>query len=114
MGLLAGVELVADKGTKASFAPAQGVGAKMSDNAQKHGLIVRPLMDAIALCPPLIITTDGSAMVGYCDTGRLVMDKAPASMMTMATTHAKIGRSIKKRAMLNALAYLAATCAAGR
>src|SRR5260370_731143 len=36
-------------------------------------------------------------MSGYCAMGRPVMASAPASMMTMATTQAKIGRSMKKR-----------------
>src|SRR6185312_10759461 len=36
-------------------------------------------------------------MVGYCSTGRLKAAMAPASMMTMAITQAKTGRSMKKR-----------------
>ena len=45
------------------------------------------------------MTTAGGAMAGYCETGRRRIDSAPASMMTMAMTQAKIGRSMKKRAM---------------
>ena len=56
IGLLAGVELVRDKKTKASFEPARGVGMMFQTEAQKHGLIVRALGDTIALSPPLIIT----------------------------------------------------------
>ncbi len=41
--------------------------------------------------------TWGRAMSGYWATGRLKIDSTPAIMMTMATTQAKIGRSIKKR-----------------
>ena len=37
-------------------------------------------------------------MAGYCETGRVVMAMAPAIMMTMAMTQAKMGRSMKKRA----------------
>lgn len=56
IGLLAGVELVRDKKTKASFEPARGAGMMFQTEAQKHGLIVRALGDTIALSPPLIIT----------------------------------------------------------
>ncbi|HYM03761.1 MAG TPA: aspartate aminotransferase family protein [Stellaceae bacterium] len=57
MGLIGAVELVRDKASKAAFDPKQGVGAIFSARAQEHGLIVRGMGDAIALCPPLVITT---------------------------------------------------------
>src|SRR5512143_1339128 len=41
----------------------------------------------------------GGAIAGYWETGSLKMASPPASMMTMAMTHAKMGRSMKKRAM---------------
>jgi hypothetical protein len=41
--------------------------------------------------------TAGGAMVGYCATGKVKAEIAPASMMTMAMTQAKTGRSMKKR-----------------
>jgi 4-aminobutyrate--pyruvate transaminase len=56
IGLIAAVELVMDKATKAPFDPKQGVGALFATRAQEHGLIVRALQDNIALCPPLVIT----------------------------------------------------------
>lgn len=57
VGLIAGLELVADKQTKAHF-PAERMVAQMAVTfAEAEGLIVRPLpVDRIALCPPLIIT----------------------------------------------------------
>lgn len=56
VGLLGALELVADKGTKANFDPAKGVAAQCAKLCEKHGLIVRPMMnDRIGLCPPLII-----------------------------------------------------------
>lgn len=58
IGLLAGIELVRDKKTKAPFEPARGAGMMFQTEAQKHGLIVRALGDTIALSPPLIITGD--------------------------------------------------------
>ncbi len=56
VGLVAGVELVKDKATKQPFDPAQGIGALLAQRAQEHGLILRAMVDTIALCPPLIIT----------------------------------------------------------
>ena len=45
------------------------------------------------------MTMVGGAMFGYCATGRLVIAKAPASKMKMASTQAKTGRSIKNLPM---------------
>ena len=39
------------------------------------------------------------AMSGYCETASRVMAKAPASMVTMASTQAKTGRWMKNFAM---------------
>ena len=56
MGLIGGLEIVADKRTKRQFDPKKGVAAKCVGFAQAEGLIVRSLLgDRIALCPPLII-----------------------------------------------------------
>jgi 4-aminobutyrate--pyruvate transaminase len=54
-GLIAGIELVADKATKASFVPARAVGGRATAAAQSEGLLLRNLGDTLALCPPLII-----------------------------------------------------------
>ncbi|MBT7648167.1 MAG: aminotransferase class III-fold pyridoxal phosphate-dependent enzyme, partial [Rhodospirillaceae bacterium] len=57
VGLMAGIELVKDKESHANFAPASKVGAKFSEIAISHGLLIRPLADdTLALSPPLIIT----------------------------------------------------------
>ncbi|MDR7518098.1 MAG: aspartate aminotransferase family protein [Armatimonadota bacterium] len=62
LGLICGVELVADKATKA---PAVGLGGKVLAEARKRGLIARirvgqngdyPIGDTICLAPPLVIT----------------------------------------------------------
>jgi 4-aminobutyrate--pyruvate transaminase len=55
-GLLAAIELVSDQDSKASFAPSLKVGLGFGEHALRHGIIVRPLGDMIALSPPLIIT----------------------------------------------------------
>jgi 4-aminobutyrate--pyruvate transaminase len=59
IGLIGGLEIVADKRSKAQFDPKKGVATKAVGFAQAEGLILRPLMgDRIAVCPPLIITEE--------------------------------------------------------
>lgn len=56
IGLVGGVELVADKKTKRSFEPKAGVGARAVLYTEEEGLIVRSLLgDILSICPPLII-----------------------------------------------------------
>jgi len=55
IGLIGAIELVRDKATKAPFDPAEAVGPFLSKRAHHHGVILRPLGDTIAFCPPLII-----------------------------------------------------------
>ncbi len=55
IGLAGAVELVANKATRASFDPAAAVAPYLSKRAHHHGVILRPLGDSIAFCPPLII-----------------------------------------------------------
>ncbi len=56
IGLIAAVELVADKQTRQSFDPLGKVGGYFFERAHHHGLIIRAIQDSIAFCPPLIIT----------------------------------------------------------
>jgi 4-aminobutyrate--pyruvate transaminase len=56
VGLMYGVELVADKRTRAPFDPKLKVGQRVLEECQKAGLIVRAIEDRIAFTPPLIIT----------------------------------------------------------
>jgi 4-aminobutyrate---pyruvate transaminase len=57
LGLIGGVELVANKKSRQGFAPGEGVGARAVRLAEDEGLIVRSVMgDVLTLCPPLIIT----------------------------------------------------------
>jgi 4-aminobutyrate---pyruvate transaminase len=56
LGLVGGIELVADKRTKRAFDPQLAVATRCVAAAQAEGLIVRALTgDTISLCPPLII-----------------------------------------------------------
>jgi 4-aminobutyrate--pyruvate transaminase len=57
LGLIGGLELVADKRTKRPFDAKLGVAARCVAAAQAEGLIVRYLAgDTVSLCPPLIIS----------------------------------------------------------
>ena len=57
LGLVAGIEIVADKRSKRSFDPKAAVAPQVVRFAQEEGLIVRFLAgDIVSICPPLIIT----------------------------------------------------------
>jgi 4-aminobutyrate--pyruvate transaminase len=58
IGLIGAIELVADKAGKTPFDPKASVGGFLAKRAHYYGLIIRPLVDTIAFCPPLIITED--------------------------------------------------------
>ncbi len=51
-----GLEFVRDKNTRTPFADSVAIGMRVSAEAQKRGLIVRPLGHMIVLSPPLILT----------------------------------------------------------
>ena len=57
VGMIGAVQLVPDKAKNEVFDPALKVGPAAAKHCAAHGLIIRPMPgDAIALCPPLIIT----------------------------------------------------------
>jgi adenosylmethionine-8-amino-7-oxononanoate aminotransferase len=65
LGLLAGIELVADRATKQPFDPALGMTTRLLDAARSHGLMLYPgnsgdgvVGDQVLLSPPLIVTRD--------------------------------------------------------
>jgi adenosylmethionine---8-amino-7-oxononanoate aminotransferase len=57
-GLMCGVEIVQDRGTKASYAPGDRVGYALCLALREHGFFVRPLGDVIVLMPPLTSTDE--------------------------------------------------------
>lgn len=59
VGLIGGVELVADKSSRAAFDVELRIGPRFTQLAQQEGLIVRAMGDSIGLCPPLIIDSAG-------------------------------------------------------
>ena len=58
IGMLAALEFVADRGTKAGFDPGLKVGARISQAARDRGLIARamPHGDILGFAPPLVMT----------------------------------------------------------
>jgi len=56
VGLIAGLELVADKATRRQFPAEAKIGMVMDQCARKNGIVVRVIGNRIALSPPLIIT----------------------------------------------------------
>lgn len=55
VGLIAGVELVADRATGESFPAEARVGARVERACRAHGIILRNMGDVLALCPPYVI-----------------------------------------------------------
>jgi 4-aminobutyrate--pyruvate transaminase len=76
MGLVGAVEPVADKASKRSFDPKQGVGPKVVAFAQEEGLIVRAIGDSIAICPPMVISE--SEIDALFDRLAIALDRAEA------------------------------------
>jgi adenosylmethionine-8-amino-7-oxononanoate aminotransferase len=55
-GLMAAVEVVADKATKQLFPPAAGVTQKLTEALLDRGLYTRVALDCICIAPPLVTT----------------------------------------------------------
>lgn len=58
IGLIGAIELTQDKASKKPFDPSVKIEKLVQENAAKHGVLVRGIRNAIALCPPLIITKE--------------------------------------------------------
>jgi adenosylmethionine-8-amino-7-oxononanoate aminotransferase len=56
LGLLVGVELVADRATKAGFDPAKKVMNRVRAELEARGVFTRNMRDILAFAPPLVIT----------------------------------------------------------
>jgi len=54
-GMMAAVELVADKGTKRGFESGRKMGAKVCQVLRSKGVMMRPLGDVLVIMPPLAI-----------------------------------------------------------
>jgi adenosylmethionine-8-amino-7-oxononanoate aminotransferase len=56
LGFMVGIELVRDRKTKKPFGWEEQIGARVCQEARKHGVILRPLGNVIVLMPPLSIS----------------------------------------------------------
>lgn len=54
-GLMVGIELVAERGSKRPYRPAERMGWRVAERAREEGIIIRPLADVVVLMPPLAI-----------------------------------------------------------
>jgi len=57
IGLIAAIDLVTDKPSKAPWGKVGALGALVNRHLQQNGVITRNMGDALAFCPPLIITS---------------------------------------------------------
>ncbi len=57
-GLMAGIEIVADKKTKEPYPPEKKIGQRVVRKVREKGVILRPLGDIIVFMPPLSSTDD--------------------------------------------------------
>jgi adenosylmethionine-8-amino-7-oxononanoate transaminase len=57
-GFMVGIELVKDRTAREPYPAGLRVGAQVTQNVRKHGVILRPLGDVVVLMPPLSITHD--------------------------------------------------------
>lgn len=55
-GLMGALEVVADRDSKTAYPPELAVSERVANACMDHGLICRPLGQAIVLCPPFILT----------------------------------------------------------
>ncbi len=62
-GFMVGIELVADKRTRARFDLRRRLGAEVCMSIRRHGVILRPLGDVIVLMPPLAMEMEDLAKI---------------------------------------------------
>lgn len=64
-GMIAGIELVADRATRRPFSREEQIGARVCQCARKLGALLRPLGDVLVLMPPLAI--EAPMLAELCD-----------------------------------------------
>ncbi len=56
VGLIGALEIAGDRDARQPFDAALGVPTMVQENALAHGLVLRAIREAVAVCPPLVIT----------------------------------------------------------
>ncbi len=80
IGLIAAVELVLDKESKTAFEKPGQLGAKTAARLLENGVISRAMLDALAFCPPMIVTR--SDIDGMVSTLRRTLDEVAAEVLS--------------------------------
>lgn len=62
-GLMVGIELVADRATRAPYEPALRVGHRVCEDVRRHGVVLRPLGNVVVLMPPLSLSLDEAELL---------------------------------------------------
>jgi adenosylmethionine-8-amino-7-oxononanoate aminotransferase len=75
LGLLVGIEVVADKQTKERFPSEAGIGKRLRKELLARGLYTRVLDDVVCLAPPLVITEHGIDRIA-----KIVKEAIPAAV----------------------------------
>jgi adenosylmethionine-8-amino-7-oxononanoate aminotransferase len=57
-GLMAGVELVKEKGTKEPYPYEEKMGYRVAGKAREDGMLIRPIGNVLIILPPLAISTE--------------------------------------------------------
>jgi adenosylmethionine-8-amino-7-oxononanoate aminotransferase len=73
-GLIAGIELVADRDTRERFAPERRRSQLVADEAQRRGLRMRPLLDDILLLAPPFVISDEQLTFAVDTIGEAILD----------------------------------------
>jgi adenosylmethionine-8-amino-7-oxononanoate aminotransferase len=58
LGLMAAIEVVADRATRRSFPEADGIGAKVLAAARQRGVMIRNRQDVLEMAPPFVTTEE--------------------------------------------------------
>lgn len=76
-GLMVGIELVEDKKTRKHYPPEKRIGHKVTLEARKRNVMIRPLGDTIVLMPPLTLALHEMEMLldVVCDSIRIVTER---------------------------------------
>ncbi len=78
VGLVGALELMADRAQRIPFAPGLRVGARVVEQAQAQGVLLRPLVDTVSFCPPLIVN-EGEIELMF-DAVRVALDRVAAEL----------------------------------
>jgi len=80
-GLIAGIELVADRESRERFSPEERRSQHVAEEAQRRGLRMRPLLDDILLLAPPFVITDEQITFAVDTLGEAIVDTRLAAKL---------------------------------